>query len=653
MKRRKDQFFGLHFDRHAVKENTGIGEGYSGETIERICKEIKPDFIQTDAKGYAGLSCYPTKVGNPAPNIKEDILKIWREVTLKYDIPLYAHFCGVVDKECGKLHPEWSALDLLKPGESFFENGVMSVFGPYVDKLMIPQLLELANEYNLNGVWVDAENYATAVDVSDWAVRAYENEYGKKAPENAESKNFREYLSFLRAGFKKYVEKYVSAVKKVYPEFEICSNMTMGSCTPDNEEYPIDFVSVDYCSVNAIESVRYEARLMQHRGKPWDCMAWDYRSSMGQTNHYSDLKPAIQLCQEAAAVISLGGAFQIYHHMGFYKPVVFEEAFIKTGKEVAEFCRARQEFCFNAEAVPDVGIVFSSKNYYDTKDTPFGRPGYEYEPSVTGVMNIFLNNSHSVDFILSHQSEKFSQYPVLVLANMKVIEPELKIALIQYVENGGKLILAGPDTLRLFENELSVSVGSNGEKGANFNLCVKHDGGVTDIRSSYVYVKPIKAEVKAYAVNGEYLPEPENIPVVFAENFGKGRLVGIAFDIGTDYYLNRNATLRNFIESIIGYDNPRVVVNGSKYVDVVLTEKSGIRMLNLVNTCGEHADLRVGSFDEIPALYDLEVRFACPYKPSRLIMEPDGKELEFVYKDGMIDCKVDCLRIHAILSARK
>lgn len=81
--KRADCYFGLHFDFHANEWTRDIGEEFDEKIVERICKEVRPDFIQCDTKGHPGYSSYPTKVGNAAPNISRDILMGWRAVTKK------------------------------------------------------------------------------------------------------------------------------------------------------------------------------------------------------------------------------------------------------------------------------------------------------------------------------------------------------------------------------------------------------------------------------------------------------------------------------------------------------------------------------------------------------------------------------------------
>ena len=49
-KKRKDCFFGIHFDFHANLTSQGIGENFDGEELRSFIREIRPDFMQCDVK---------------------------------------------------------------------------------------------------------------------------------------------------------------------------------------------------------------------------------------------------------------------------------------------------------------------------------------------------------------------------------------------------------------------------------------------------------------------------------------------------------------------------------------------------------------------------------------------------------------------------
>ena len=92
IKKRKECFFGVHFDFHSNPTAQGIGERLDGEEIRAFLREVQPDFLQCDVKGHGGYSSYPTKCGYPTPNIKKDILRIFRDITAQEDVALYAHY---------------------------------------------------------------------------------------------------------------------------------------------------------------------------------------------------------------------------------------------------------------------------------------------------------------------------------------------------------------------------------------------------------------------------------------------------------------------------------------------------------------------------------------------------------------------------------
>ena len=139
VKKRSDSFFGLHFDFHPT-EDIVVGDDLRYDVIAKLLDETKPDYVQVDTKGHPGLSSYPTKVGTPAPLMRGDHLRMWRELTAERGIALYGHHSGLFDKRVCKDHPEWAVVN----EDGSVNQEFLSVFSEYDDKFLIPQLLELA-----------------------------------------------------------------------------------------------------------------------------------------------------------------------------------------------------------------------------------------------------------------------------------------------------------------------------------------------------------------------------------------------------------------------------------------------------------------------------------------------------------------------------
>jgi len=123
-----ERYFGLHFDFHADTNTIDVGKYMNQAEIEKMLADVKPDYLQVDCKGHKGICSYPTKVGTPSTNFIKDPMRIWRDATKKYNIPLYVHYSGVWDKACAWKHPSWVRLD---ENGKVDKEGKMSVFGPY------------------------------------------------------------------------------------------------------------------------------------------------------------------------------------------------------------------------------------------------------------------------------------------------------------------------------------------------------------------------------------------------------------------------------------------------------------------------------------------------------------------------------------------
>ena len=335
----KKRFFGLHFDFHADND-TEIGGRTNAEDIQWYIDEAKPGFIQCDCKGHRGNSSYPTKVGKPADKIVKDNLKIWCEVAKKNNLPIFMHYSGVWDAEYTKKHPDQAAVD--KDG-NITEKA--SLFGDYAEKLLIPQIKELITDYEIDGVWIDGDNWAVERDFSKLA-----------KPYLKEKMTETEHNEIMRKAFIKYVKKYVDELHEFAPDFMIISNWMNTSYMPEKPEVELDYISGDYPHNNSVHRARHEGRCIAARKKPWDLMAWSF-----EWTHHAE-KPAVQLMQEAAMVLMLGGGFQLYIPQN--KDGSAKQNRGARLRKIGEFVNRRQ-MLFEKKTIAQVGVLYSADSYYE------------------------------------------------------------------------------------------------------------------------------------------------------------------------------------------------------------------------------------------------------------------------------------------------
>lgn len=637
--RRSESFLGIHFDFHAGHDCTEVGKNVSRRIIENIIKQVRPDYIQCDCKGHPGIASYPTKVGYPAPNFVRDQLRIWREVTAKRGVALYVHYSGVMDKEAVKHHPSWARVD----GNGRRDDSRTSVFGPYVDKLLIPQLKELCDEYGVDGVWVDGDCWATAHDYSKGALAAFRKETGiRTVPKKPDEKHFLAFTESCREGYRGYLRHYVDELHAHKADFQVCSNWAFTSFMPEPVTANVDFISGDYPLQNSVNAARFEARSMARQGKPWDLMAWSFAS---RWTEQSSTKCLPQLQQEAAIVLALGGGFQAYFKQKRDGSIYGWT--MKLMAEVARFCRARQKFCHRAASVPQIGLIFATAAFYRKSARVFGARD-ELVP-IRGVLQMLLDGQNAVEILMEHHlTGRRHEYPLLVLPEWEYLEPSFKKELLEYARNGGNLLVIGPKASALFKKELGVEF--LGEPAVR-RQWLEHDGWMCGLLTETQSVK-LKRGTKAFGrlYPSNDMTDPHGVATSI-KRFGKGRIAAVYMNLGERYVNARTHVSRNFLDALVRklFPRPMVEVNGSHHVDVTVNRLDGKLMVNLVNTAGPHGNQNVYVWDEVPPLGALSITIRTGRKPKRLSLQPGNRRLRYAFSDGAIRCTLPRLEIHEII----
>ncbi|MFA6472364.1 MAG: alpha-amylase family protein [Candidatus Latescibacterota bacterium] len=635
--RRAESFLGIHFDFHAGDDCTEIGKNVDREMVEYIIDKVKPDYIQCDCKGHRGLSSYPTRVGNQAPGFVKDPLKIWREVTAERGIALYMHYSGVWDTEAVKKHPEWARTK--ENGEK--DDRLTSVFGPYVDELMIPQLKELSDVYGVDGVWVDGECWAVDRDYNPAVIEAFRKKTGiAEVPKKPEDPYWYEWSEYNRQGFRDYVNHYVTEMHKHNSDFQLTSNWIYSSETPEPPTVPVDYCSGDYAFMNNLNGIRLDGRCWNAQEKPWDLMAWSFAGN-------AQKKSAAQLKQEAAAVIALGGGFEVYFNQKRDGSIKKWQMDIMS--EVGKFCRERQEFCFRAKTVPQVGLLHYSDAYYRKIKIMFGTWFPKELDSFNGILQCLLDSQIVTDIVFEHTLKiNIKDYPLIVFPEWEFITPQFKSFLLDYVRNGGNLLIIGPKAASLFSDVLGVKFEGEAKMKLNNLECNNLLDGFESV-SQKIITKNSAKPFGRYFENDDFAAP--NSPAGTVATVGKGKIAAIYLDLGEVYYNNLSFIIRDYLNSMIRelFPNPVVQVYGSHNVDVVLTKIKEKLAVNLVNTTSEHINGKVYFYDDIPPIGEMKVSIVYDKKPAKVSLEPGAKKLDFTYSGGRIHLTLPRLDIHNVI----
>lgn len=640
--KRSESFLGIHFDFHAGEDCTEVGKNTTREMVENILDKVNPDYVQCDCKGHPGFSSYPTEVGNPAPGFVGDPLRIWREVTAEKGVSLYMHYSGVWDTEAIRKNPDWARID---------ENGNIdpnntSVFGPYVDELLIPQMKELCDKYGVDGVWVDGECWATGRDYREKVIDDFRQKTGiQEIPKNPEDPYFFEFNEFCREGFRRYLKHYVDTMHEHNSDFQIASNWAYSSQMPEPVTIDVDYISGDYTPRNSVNSARFEGRCMTRQGKPWDLMAWSFSGLMEE--HVFSTKSIVQLKQEAAIVLALGGGFQAYFTQKRDGSISAWQ--MNLMEEVAKFCCARQEFCHRAQAIPQIALVNSSAAYYRKCRRVFAAYHGEYN-AIRGILQNLIESQNCVEILSEHHlSGRMQDYGLIIIPECEYLEDDFKRELLEYVSQGGSLLVIGPKAAALFQEELGyIPVEKMEEDTARW---LEYGGWLAGFKSPLQKVE-LKQGVQPF---GKLYRENDNIGswdiAASIAQYGKGRIGATYFNIGERYLKAATSVSRDFLNSLVKelFPNPIVEVKGSHMVDVTLNRIGEKMAINIVNTAGNHANNNVFVFDEIPPVGPLSISIRLKEEPNSIMLEPEGLKLPFTYNNGKAKVTIPKLDIHSII----
>ena len=666
MKRRSESFFGLHFDFHAQPKYGLQGKSLNEEDIRRICRTLKPDFIQIDCKGHPGWASYPTELGNAMPEFAQDTLALWRRVTREENVALYMHYSGVYDiKYCAE-HPEETVLN----ADGTCMRGTTRTNGRYVDDVLIPQLSELAGKYGVDGVWVDGDCWKATSDFTPETIEAFEKEtgidLGGKLPAKKEDPYYEEFREYNRELFRRYVRHYVDVLHERYPDFQVASNWAFSDHMPEAVCASVDFLSGDLNHANSFNSARYAARALAQQEYPWDLMSWNFRIKVNGRGACITKHP-IQLMQEAAAVISLGGAYQDYiMQLKDGSPDTRE---ILRLAPLAEFLRARQPFCFRGSPMHEAALLLSTYDRHREADRLYSRTGFE---RVMGMTALLCDIGQSLEIVCEHTLEKYiNEYKMIVVPELHTgLAASTVSSLIDYARNGGRLVLVGKKTCTIFADASGLFnvVPKNAFFGCN-DLAYDNGGETGHKNDATNEFKPFYftsdknefgvafAPCGIVAEGGQtelYLSEdPYGESFVGAVTLPceKGSITAVGFDIGEQYSSRTQYMQRKVIREITDrlYTPTVRVESACGRIEIVPLLKDGRLMIQLVNAGGSHSFDACATDDCIPPALDIELSVAMPCKPKALLLQPEGKELPFEYRDGRAYVSIDRVDIHSII----
>ena len=642
----EDAFFGIHYDLHANAQDTELGRELTPEHLRERLRVTRPDWVQTDCKGHPGYTSWPTRVGSTSPGVMKDSLRIWRDVTKELGIKLGVHYSGVWDARAVELHPEWARVD----AQGQHDTRITCRLHGYDEHLMIPQMMEIVDKYDVDGFWVDGENWAALPCWCDLCKAEFTRRTGIEAPPlAAEQPHWQDWLKFHRDLFVEHVTKYTNAVHARKPGCLVVSNWMYTVREPDPVQAPVDYLSGDFSSSWGADSAALEGRFMDSRRMSWDLMAWSFTKT-GEMDAPPPwvTKTAAHLEQEISEVVALGGSVMVYETpqrsgwlTGWHNDLL---------AEVAQFCRTRRDTCWKSKTVPEAAVLHLATHYYP-HNSPLFNFGEAVEP-VEGALQALLETQRSTDLLAEDAAlERMNQYKLVVVPEQTSISDHLLQALDNYVRAGGHVLISGEYLAKAYPGFVGASPAGGLITGRTFLPVEKQ---AVPVSPPWQAVTPSAGtQVLAYRLTEqEPAKDLTRQAIVTRRQVGKGSLIAIYGPIFRDYFRGHYPSLRKFIGELVQpLDIPwTVTLDAPPQIEVILRQKDEKLLVNLINRgAGETLSPRRVIAEELVPVERVRVRIRRQTRPRSVSIVPNDGPLDWKYEAGTITINVPPVDIHRVV----
>lgn len=633
-------YFGLHFDLHAGASDHELGKSLTHDHLKNMLTRIGPDWVQCDCKGHAGYTSWPTKIGSTSPGVVKDSLRIYRDITREMGLPLVMHYSGVWDARAVELHPEWRSIK-----SDGTPSGMTCNLSAYTDDLMIPQMLELIDNYDVDGFWVDGDMWACLHCYCDQCKAEFTKRTGITEYPKADSEsNWGVWSDFHRSIFVEHVQKYTDAVHSRKTECTVCSNWMYTVGHPDPVSVEVDYLSGDFAHVWGIESSSIEGRFIASRKMSWDLMAWGFSTAENKMGGWT-FKTVPHLCQEISSIMALSGAVSIYdqpqrsgYHTDWHTDIL---------ADVAKFARARQEWCQGTTPVSQAVIVHCAEHLYAGSPNMLMPVFGEVRDPLLGALHVLLENHVSVEIMSpTDLLDELSDFKLVVVPEQTNLSDEFKSALRSYMAQGGKVLASGVNVATDMAELAGVTADGEPQDGYFY---LQEGREATVVKGPYqpVILASGKCVINVMNENQPGLNDTI-VPAVTMNTVGKGELLAIHSQIFTHYRGTHYPRTRQLMGDLLSLMKPEFTVTAvaPARLYLVLRQKPGYLIVHLLNNGTTHpTSPSQVMVEDVPNLGPVSLAVMCDKIPQSVTLRPSCEGLVWSWKDGILTVNIQTVAI--------
>jgi hypothetical protein len=661
----------IHFDMHTPAGVPDVGRWFVPDRFAGALAEAGYQAACIFTKCTYGWSYYPTRVGLRHPTCERD---------------LFGEACAALHR-AGLKVIGYYALEVLPPplvaanpdlllrqadGSACVEAHDRTcgcIYGPMLERLILPQLTEIAALYPVDGIFLDGLPMAFWKPCQCAACKA---SFGAAFPSTPDDARWPDFRAWQFRQQRRFAERVAEAIHAARPGTLVGINyLGAQPCSPIRVPAAIDYLTADI-SVHDSGPLNCSYQLAAWTWRECPCDVMNARM-LGWWQDWS-MRPLAAMQVEAAIGLARGGRL----FMGdLIQPdsVQPHPAILAQETLVNDFARARESLTEGVKPRAEAAVVHDLGERFLQGANPDGTAS-------RGAFLALLENAWPLHVLYSADIvAEASRYPLLVLTSGADLTAADVGALREYVWAGGNLLLCGPGAAFVHLPGVAELTGldwsAEGEDwplayldlAAPFWLERWPPGPVASLPPLLVQGRPGFARPRAAEILGRLTapgalyqmgarpPGRESDWVgVSRHRLGAGQVVVTTLSLGRDYLSRGNTFARDLLHLLarLALGRPRTAeVSTPAALELNLAQGDGLLRLHLIQHTGSWRPGTPYLPDRVVPLHGLTLTLNLPTPPAGIRLHPGDLALPWdTGRNGQVEVRLPALDIHACVEVR-
>lgn len=650
----------VHLDFHTSEKIDGIGEKFSKEQFQSALEKGCVNSITLFSKCHHGWSYHPTKANEMHPNLRFDLLGKQMEAAHEMGVKTPVYLSAGLDEKAARRHPEWIVRmkdEAMLWTKSFLEPGYhkLCLNTPYLNDLLA-QIKEVCENYDVDGIFLDI------VGVQPCYCRSCRKTMEQEGWDPLKEEDVLTLAERVYADYTRKVRETIDCVKPGLPVFHNGGHIRRGrrdlayrNSHLELESLPTGGWGYDHFPLSAAYARTLDLEYLGMTGKFH--LSW---GEFGGFKHPNALRYEASLSAANGAGVSIGDQLHPSGEMDMATYTLIGQTY--------EELSAKEPWLVEAENIADIGVL-SAEAVLEKSSTLIDQSmGEAASLADIGAVRILLEGHYLFDVI--DTNEDFTRYPLILLPDTILVDEDLKKKLVQYVNQGGKLLATGRSGLdsckTKFELDFGVSYFGENEYCPDyfrpkFRLPDLENAAFVMYSQGYKIENVSGVELgsrenpyfnRTYASFCSHLHAPSR-----NEKAGPGIVSGkagiyISWEVFKDYATKGSLILKRMVQYAIDeLLKDRITIKTSLPAQgiVTLTKQKNRYIVHMLYGIPVKRGKNTEVIEDIQPLYELEVQIHLNEEIQRVYLAPQNVELDYRWENGALYFKVPRLELHQMI----